>query len=829
MNYNTQIKYPIKIYDKNGNLILKYIDNENNRDTEYIPYEPYLFLDYQLPDAINVINLTEFKTNKPIFANKLSSIKKYYSIKKQLKDQGTKIYFDVPLKDQYFILNYYNKDIQTTKDAWKIGIYDIETNIGNEFPNPHLAPQPVTCYSFQDLVTGEINTYGTKPCPEIKNYKQFNSEDELLYKFWELVKEFDIVTGWNIKFFDNTYMLNRTLQKLGTNYFEHQGITYYKLFDKQKNEHHYKFKELNFIDYMEAYQIILRQNLTSYSLNNIAKLELNDSKISYEEDFENLDDLFHNDYKTYIEYNQKDVDLIKRIDENRNLIETLINLSYLFRCDLSDALSTVKPWENLAACKLLKTKRIPNYKSGLSVHKDYEGGYCFNRLNNNVTDYLACFDITSSYPNQTIAYNISPETIIEYDKLPGELKDIPSVYKNEDDILNNLDKFEKEVTPLLKKYNVTYNPAGYFYTREFLGFFPELDENLFNIRNNSKKESKAISKQLSKNPDKSLKIKLRNHQNIDKTYKTAIVSQYGATGSEYFHYFDVRLAESTTAGGRLSIKSAKKFIEENFGLDVEYIDTDSNYINVTPLTNKTNKDEALEELLVKTNEMLEKVNKNFERLAEIMNNTKPRISMENEMIVKKGLFKTKKMYILKYIWKDGIKKEGYKIRGINVIRSTSSEFMKENAQKIIDLIFSDATKDEIKETLIKLKKDFMNSTLEKISLRSGVSDLDKYTLGDKGIPIHVRASLVFNDLISKDKLKNKPIGNGTKMKYITVNKRNKYGTHVLGTNAKFDESILKYFQVDYETLWESSFFKPISDILLINKMNIKLNESISLF
>ena len=76
--------------------------------------------------------------------------------------------------------------------------------------------------------------------------------------------------------------------------------------------------------------------------------------------------------------------------------------------------------------------------------------------------------------------------------------------------------------------------------------------------------------------------------------KILMNSLYGALGNRWFRYFDQRVAESVTLAGQLSILWAEKAINEEMNrildTDKDYviaIDTDSLYINMSALVDKT--------------------------------------------------------------------------------------------------------------------------------------------------------------------------------------------------------------------------------------------------
>ena len=117
-----------------------------------------------------------------------------------------------------FISDNYPEDIEFDPKLVKKLYLDIEVSSENGFPKPEEASEPVTAITVSDgkryFVFG-LKDY--KPHKENIHDRKCNSEHELLHyfvKFW-VGFEVDIVTGWNTKFFDIPYLVNRIKALLG--------------------------------------------------------------------------------------------------------------------------------------------------------------------------------------------------------------------------------------------------------------------------------------------------------------------------------------------------------------------------------------------------------------------------------------------------------------------------------------------------------------------------------------------------------------------------------------------------------------------------------------
>ena len=97
---------------------------------------------------------------------------------------------------------------------------DIEVGSENGFPEPAQAAEPITAITVKSA--GKYHVFG---CGEYTNtrsdvtYTRCIDENQLIMKFLELWEQIDadIITGWNVQFFDIPYIYNRILRLKGEN------------------------------------------------------------------------------------------------------------------------------------------------------------------------------------------------------------------------------------------------------------------------------------------------------------------------------------------------------------------------------------------------------------------------------------------------------------------------------------------------------------------------------------------------------------------------------------------------------------------------------------
>lgn len=229
-----------------------------------------------------------------------------------------------------FIAEQHPTMVEWEQDKLSIGIIDIEVGSENGFPDPYKADEPITAIALT-FINGYTYVFG---CGDYNNYDDnvtyFKCKDEytLCKRFLQLWQEKcpDVITGWNTKFFDIPYLVNRFRKILGEE--ETKNLSPWRYISERKTNINgrlliaYSFVGVESLDYIELYKWYAPggKSQESYRLDNIAQVELGEGKISYDE-FENLHQLYRLNYQKFIEYNIKDVALILKLEDKLKLIE----------------------------------------------------------------------------------------------------------------------------------------------------------------------------------------------------------------------------------------------------------------------------------------------------------------------------------------------------------------------------------------------------------------------------------------------------------------------------------------------------------------------------
>ena len=316
--------------------------------------------------------------------------------------------------------------------------------------------------------------------------------------------------------------------------------------------------------------------------------------------------------------------------------------------------------------------------------------------------------------------------------------------------------------------------------------------------------------------------------------KISLNSAYGALANQYFRYFDINQAEAITYSGQLSIK----WIEDKLNWylndllkteDADYVvasDTDSVYLVLGSLVQKflgsvTDKTKIIDSLdSFCEDKVVPYIEKCYQELADYLNVYEQKMFMAREAIADKGIWTAKKRYILNVFDNEGVRyAEPYmKIMGIEAVRSSTPSACRETIKKSMKVIMEKG-EDDIIEFIANFKDEFFQMDPADTSFPRTVNGLNKYNCSDrlykKGTPIHVKGSLIFNNMLKELKLENsyESIKEGDKIKFTYLKEPNPTGDKVIA----FVNSIPKEFDleqyIDYEMQFEKSYLDPIKTAL----------------
>lgn len=403
--------------------------------------------------------------------------------------------------DWHYMYVYDNYKGQIRYDPAQISVcsLDIETSIENGFPDIVTANSEITAITIGR--NGKKIAFG---CGEYKEHKDnvtyFKCKDEaaLLESFlgvWE-GPEFspDVVTGWNIEFFDIPYIINRIKRVLGEDAANRLSpwkmLKDYQVEIRGRNNVAYTPVGVAVLDYLQLYKKFTYVTRETYKLDHIAQVELGEEKLDYSE-YENLDDLRLKNFQKYMEYNIHDVELVEKLEDKLKLIELVYALAYDAKVNYEDTLTTVKQWDVITHNYLLDRNIVIPQNDKNKPFRAFVGGYV-KEPKIGLSKWVVSFDLNSLYPHLIMQYNISPETFVT------RLNEQVSI---DDLLVGGAEKFGE----YLDKTNCTLAANLCIYSKEKRGFLPALMDRMYNDRTmykkqmiEKKKELEEIKKEMTK-------------------------------------------------------------------------------------------------------------------------------------------------------------------------------------------------------------------------------------------------------------------------------------------------------------------------------------------
>ena len=829
-----------------GNNIF-YRGVKNNRSVKLkIAYKPTIFLPVNKP--------TEWKNLQNEYLDKLTldSIRECRDYVQRYKDvDNFKIYGNTRYEYAY-IADEFKGAIEWDQTKINIAIIDIEVGSENGFPDPYKANEPITAIAVK-TVGGNMKVYG---CGDFNNqrddvtYIKCRDEYDLCNRFledWQLNTP-DIITGWNTRFFDIPYLINRFTKILGESEMKTLSpwgyINERKMVVRGREMIEYDIYGISSLDYIELYRWYAPggKSQDSYRLDNIAQVELGEGKISYDE-FENLHQLYRLNYQKFIEYNIKDVELILKLEDKLKLIELALTLAYDTKSNFNDVFAQTRMWDAIIYNYLLERNIVvpPNETSV----KDgaFEGAYVKDPQIG-VHDYVASFDLNSLYPHLMIQYNISPETIVEVRDYDANMREIVSNGVS-------VDKLLIKSVNLSNLSGVTITPNGQFFRTDKQGFLPKMLEEMYEDRKKFKKMMISAKQEYEKEKDESkkyeLKKKIARYDNLQLAKKVSLNSAYGAMGSQYFRFYDLRLALGVTSAGQLSIRWIEdklngymnRLLKTN---GVDYViasDTDSIYLRLGELVNKVySKKTDVNQLISFMDRVCEDklqpyIDESYQELASYVNAFAQKMQMKREGLSDKGIWTAKKRYILNVYNNEGVQYSvpQMKVMGLEMIKSSTPSAIRDKMKETIKLMVT-GTEDEVQDYIANFRKEFKTLPIEEISFPRSVNGLKTYTdnilIYTKGTPIHVKGSLLYNYLLNKHKLTKKYpiIKEGEKLKFTYLIQPNPINDTVISYPNRLPSEFGLDNYINYDLQFEKAFLDPIK--IILNCMNWQAEKTNSL-
>lgn len=801
---------------RGDNILVRGISNGKAFKNK-VPYKPTLF-----------INTTNFNSKyKDIYGKPCGAVK-FDSMKDAIEWQKENKHTCDVLGMDNFVLAYlgdtYPNDIEFDLAEIRICIIDIEVS-APEFPNPLHSKYPIDALTLYDSIRDTYYVWGVKPWSEKKSeldqsildkveYTHCTSEKDLLARFimhWHSACP-DVISGWNSDDFDMPYVHGRLMKVLGEGAANRLSPWEVVTVRDDKDQFGNLRLKINIygvamLDYLALYRKFTYTTRAFYKLGYIAQCELDDNKLEFEGSHEAL---AQENYQKYIDYNIKDVWIVKKLEEKLNLFSVAIGMAYAAKINYDDAFGPVKMWDAIIFNEL-KQQHVVIPKNRRSERQPFEGAYVKEPVPG-FYEWMISFDLTSLHPMLMNQYNISPET-----------KRGRAEWVSIDDYVNKV--------AVVKEPEFATAANGVLYTKEFKGVIPSVALKVFNKRVHHKglqQEFKSKAKVESDPVKKAEYTKRAVLENVRQmAYKYSINSLYGSLGSPYFRYYDLDNAEAVTVSSQLVNRWIERKINEYLNSIIPGPaksrsvagDTDSNYftfkdvVDTFPAFKGKSKPEIVEMLdQFAEKKIIPVINAATAELAEYMNAYDNFMTMKREAIASTGFWTAKKRYALDVWDMEGIryKEPEIKITGLETVKSSTPKFCIPALEHCIEIILRNDNS-KLLSYINQFEKEFSTRDYREIASITSVNNIRKYSDANgfpmKGATAQVKGALAYNRLKLKDR-----INDGDKVGLLPLKLPNKFNSPIIaytseGLSDDLKESVTAV--IDYNALYAKTFLAPL--------------------
>jgi DNA polymerase elongation subunit (family B) len=340
----------------------------------------------------------------------------------------------------------------------------------------------------------------------------------------------------------------------------------------------YKNDEINIdiagtviLDYMDLYKWYSTSNLESYSLDYVAKHELEKGKLDYSE-YKNLNDLYEKDWNKYVDYNVIDSLRVYQLEEKLGFISLVQALSLLTKAPMKYYHTMTQLIEGALLTYYRRNDFVAPHFSG-GTQETFEAAYV-KEPHKGMHSWVVDLDITSSYPTAIITLNMSPETY--FGRILGFTEEKIIAFTRS----RNFQKFDmlkdtglvKFTGKRLDKFNqalskrlLCVSPCGSVFSNKNPGILSTIQRNIFQKRKEVKNKmikTKKSLKDLRGEELENAKEKTVQLFDLQWALKILLNAMFGILAVPYSRYFNTNIAEGITSCGRHTIRAGEKYTNE---------------------------------------------------------------------------------------------------------------------------------------------------------------------------------------------------------------------------------------------------------------------------
>tara|TARA_R100001224_G_scaffold24020_1_gene12825 strand:- start:870 stop:2651 length:1782 start_codon:yes stop_codon:yes gene_type:complete len=499
------------------------------------------------------------------------------------KSDNPNLHFHDMTPYQKFLVEKYGTNDEPSKTQKEL-FFDIETEMGDALTEDYIksAPKKVTSIAWYDKQADEWAILILDPKAKMDRTKAktkeiipFKTEEELLLNFLDKFREIDpdILVGWNSDYFDIPYLYYRMCNVLGDDEYgkplaRHLSPIGYVRETPWFKDQYIQIAGVESLDYMRLHKKFSWADEPSFKLDAIGEKYANIKKIEYEG---NLDKLFEEDPLKFIQYNFRDVEILKKLDEKLEYLSLVKNLAHKGKHNYQEVYANTKTQDGAISAYLLGKKIIPPAKDRNPLSKkNYAGGYLFCPKAG-IYNYVFDLDLTSLYPSIIMTVNIGKETmvgrIIDADDRNNRLglNDLKSRDYAEELIVENLKRKQTKVNvgrliAMIEQNELSISANGVMFATNRESVLSTILKKWFDERVKYKDSMKKAYK--SGDKEKGAAFHMKQY-----TMKILLNSLYGATALGSFRYGNVILSEAITLSGQRIIQESA--LEANRAMNKE--------------------------------------------------------------------------------------------------------------------------------------------------------------------------------------------------------------------------------------------------------------------
>ena len=621
----------------------------------------------------------------------------------------------------------------------------------------------------------------------------FRSEIEMFETFFELIKDADILTGWNSEGYDIPYMVNRVTRVMSKD--DTRKFCLLGQMPKPRVYERFGKEETTFdligrvhMDYLQLYKKYNYESRHSYSLDSIGEMEVGERKTQYEG---TLDQLYNKDFKKFIEYNRQDTMLLVKIHNKLKFLDLANALAHENTVLLPTVMGSVAMIEMAIMNEAHERgMMVPDKKRSSGDSEMAAAGAYVAVPKKGIHEWVGAVDINSLYPSAIRTLNMAPETIVGQVRqtltekyLTDKARQLASEKRNydEDDDLEmssllweglfgtleyeaiikqergtmltvdfeNGDSVEMsaaEVWKLVYDSNKPYilSANGTIFRSDSEGVIPGLLTRWYSDRKDMQKKLK----------ESKTKEDIEYWDKRQLVRKILLNSAYGALLNEHCRFYDKRIGQSVTLSGRQIVKHMSAQINEvvtgkydYYGDAIVYGDTDSCYFTAWPVLKDQvarGEMEFNKELCVQLyDNIAEQANESFPSFLERAFHVPRRncvIKAGRELIGDRSLFITKKRYAVNIFDKEGKRLDTngklgkIKAMGLDLKRADTPKYVQDFLFEVLEMVLAGKTREDVIERIKQFK-----------------IELGKQDSWTKGSPKSVNKLTMYGDLEANSK------------------------------------------------------------------------------